>query len=154
MARDVFFKSPAFEAAINYDEASFGSATGAVTPWTVAVRDGAGADAGRLVGFEGPGALVIGMHGLKPDPSAARAVEITVFRAGDALRATRGDAQILAALERWLLRRGWRGNLIKRLKFTDAGDVAAIRAFWINQGFTHTLEESGRWDEHVSKRWR
>lgn len=154
MARHVFLKSPAFEAAINYDETSFGSATDHVTPWTVAVRDGAGADAGRLVGFEGPGALIIGMHGLKPDPSAARAVEITVFRAGDALRAVGGDAQILAALERWLLRQGWRGNIVKRLKFTESGDVVTIRAFWIAQGFAHVLEESGRWDEHVYKRWR
>ncbi|HQY27030.1 MAG TPA: hypothetical protein PLL45_19275, partial [Thermoflexales bacterium] len=61
---------------------------------------------------------------------------------------------ILAAFERWLTKRGWRGNIIKRLKFTDSIEVPVIRSFWIGQGFTHILEEAGLWDEHVTKRWR
>ena len=113
-----------------------------------------GIDAGRLVGFEGPGERVIAMHHLKPDETADRAVEITVFRVNEALRARRADGQILSAFERWLLKRGWRGNIIKRLKFTDPAEVPVIRSFWIGQGFTHILEEAGRWDEHVTKRWR
>lgn len=154
MARDVFLTTPAYEAAINYDEAAFGLSAGVASPWTVSVRDANGADAGRLVGFEGEAGLIIGMHGLKPDSTAGRAVEITVFRVNDALRAHRADGRLLSALERWLLKRGWRGNILKRMKFTDPAQVLDIRTFWVGQGFTHVLEETGRWDEHVFKRWR
>ncbi len=156
MLREVLFSTPAFVAAINLDETLFGVSPAAVTPWTISVRgaNGVDADAGRLVGFEGEAARVIAMHHLKPDATAGRAVEITVFRVNEALRAARADAQILSAFERWLIRRGWRGNIIKRLKFTDPIEVPVIRSFWIGQGFTHILEEAGHWDEHVIKRWR
>ncbi|MEO6061745.1 MAG: hypothetical protein ABIQ99_07400 [Thermoflexales bacterium] len=154
MLRDVLFSTPAFVAAINLDETLFGVSLAAVTPWTISVRGANGADAGRLVGFEGECARVVAMHHLKPDDTAARAVEITVFRVNEALRAARADAQILSAFERWLLKRNWRGNIIKRLKFTDPIEVPVIRSFWIGQGFTHILEEAGQWDEHVIKRWR
>lgn len=153
MARDVFLTTPAWTAAINYDETTFGRAA-APSPWTISIRGVDGADAGRLVGFEGDGESIIAMHHLKPDPSAVRAVEVTVFRVNDALREAGADARVLAAFERWLLKRGWRGNIIKRMKFTDAAQVPVIRTFWIAQGFTHALEEAGRWDEHVFKRWR
>jgi hypothetical protein len=154
MLREVFFSTPAFVAAIHLDETLFGVSPDALTPWTISVRGSDGSDAGRLVGFEGEGARVIAMHHLKPDDTAGRAVEITVFRVNEAIRAARADSQILSAFERWLLKRGWRGNIIKRLKFTDPIEVPVIRSFWIGQGFTHILEEAGYWDEHVTKRWR
>lgn len=154
MLREVFFSTPAFVAAIHLDETLFGVSPDALTPWTISVLGSDGSDAGRLVGFEGEGARVIAMHHLKPDDTAGRAVEITVFRVNEAIRAARADSQILSAFERWLLKRGWRGNIIKRLKFTDPIEVPVIRSFWIGQGFTHILEEAGYWDEHVTKRWR
>ncbi len=158
MAREVFFAKAAddgaIEAAINFDEATFGVAERGVSPWTIAISDGQ-KDLGRLVGFEGTGQTIIGMHQLKPDPSAKRGLEITVFRVSEALRATGLDAALFGAFERWLLRRGWRGNVIKRMKFTDPQLVVPIREFWVKRlGFELILAEDGKWDEHVVKRWR
>ncbi|MDW8352795.1 MAG: hypothetical protein RML99_12870 [Anaerolineae bacterium] len=158
MAREVFFSQVthvgAIEAAINFDELAFGISERGVSPWTVAIRDGQ-RDIGRLVGFEGVGQTIIGMHQLKPDPSAKRGLEITVFRVNDALRAAGLDATMFAAFERWLLKRGWRGNIVKKMKFTDPQLVVPIREFWVRRlGFELVLAEEGKWDEHVVKRWR
>lgn len=158
MARDVFFSkvtdAGTIEAAINFDETMFGLAECCVSPWTIAVHDGQ-RDIGRLVGFEGKGETIIGMHQLKPDPSARRGLEITVFRVSDPLRATGLDAALFAAFERWLLKRGWRGNIVKKMKFTDPQLVVPIREFWVKRlGFELILAEEGKWDEHVVKRWR
>lgn len=158
MARAVFFSKAVdgsmLEAAIHFDEATFGIAERGVSPWTIAIGDGQ-KDLGRLVGFEGAGQTIIGMHQLKPDPSAKRGLEITVFRVSEALRATGLDATLFGAFERWLLRRGWRGNVIKRMKFTDPQLVVPIREFWVKRlGFELILAEDGKWDEHVVKRWR
>jgi hypothetical protein len=117
MAREVSFtrtiESQPIEASINYDEAVL-SRMDAVSPWTISIHAGA-ADMGRLVGFEGEGQNIIGMHHLKPDPGAKRAVEITVFRVNDDLRARKLDADVFVAFERWLLKRGWRGNILKKV---------------------------------------
>jgi len=158
MAREVFFRKAAadggIEAAINFDESAFGIAAQGVSPWTIAIGDGR-RDLGRLVGFEGEGQTIIGMHRLKPDAAARRGLEITVFRASDDLRASGLDVALFRAFERWLLKRGWRGNLIKKLKFTDPQLVVPIREFWAKRlGFELILAEEGRWDEHVVKRWR
>lgn len=159
MARDVFFDRPlpsggALQAAINYDEAALGLCAGAVTPWTVAISVD-GADMGRMVGFEGDAQTILNMHHLKPDLSAKRGFEITVFRVREDLRASRLDAQVFAALERWLLKRGWRGSIVKLLKHTDPRQVVPVREFWVKTlGFELILAEEGRWDEHVVKRWR
>lgn len=158
MAREVFFSKAAgdsaIEAAINFDESAFGVSERGVSPWTIAIHDGQ-RDIGRLVGFEGQGQTIIGMHQLKPDPAAKRGLEITVFRVNDMLRATGLDATLFAAFERWLLKRGWRGNVIKKMKFTDPQLVVPIREFWVKRlGFELILAEEGKWDEHVVKRWR
>lgn len=159
MARDVFFdrvlpSGGALRAAINYDERALGVCAGSVTPWTVAISVD-GADVGRLVGFEGDAQTILSMHHLKPDLSAKRGFEITVFRVREDLRAGRLDAQVFAALERWLLRRGWRGSIVKLLKHTDPQQVIPVREFWVKTlGFELILAEEGRWDEHVVKRWR
>jgi hypothetical protein len=161
MPRETFFKRTiqtpegpiTIEAAINFDDAAFGKAIQAVTPWTIAVTDGH-KDVGRVVGFEGEGQLVLGMHPLKPDPSAQRAVDITVFRISDAMHSSRIDEAMFGAFERWLLKRGWRGNLVKNLYFTAAETVVPIRRFWIGLGFELVLSEQGKWGEHVVKRWR
>ncbi len=142
------------QAVINYDEAALGLCAGMVTPWTVAIS-AAGADLGRLVGYEGDAQTILNMHHLKPDLSAKRGFEITVFRVRDDLRAGRLDAQVFAALERWLLKRGWRGSIVKLLKHTDPQQVIPVREFWVKAlGFELILAEEGRWDEHVVKRWR
>ncbi|MCS6846646.1 MAG: hypothetical protein RMN52_02900, partial [Anaerolineae bacterium] len=87
--------------------------------------------------------------------AAKRGLEITVFRVNDALRTTGLDAALFGAFERWLLKRGWRGNVIKKMKFTDPQRVVPIREFWVKRlGFELILAEEGKWDEHVVKRWR
>lgn len=166
MARETFFthtithtiasgQSPvSMQASINFDETRFGIASQGVSPWTISISDGMH-DWGRLVGFEGDGQVIISMHGLKPDRAAARGVEMTVFRVNDDLRRLRLDAQIYQSFERWLLKRGWRGDVLKKLKFTDATQVVPIREFWVKTlGFELILAEEGKWDEHVVKRWR
>jgi hypothetical protein len=157
MARTVFYtrriEGRQIEAAVNYDETAFGQSPAAVTPWTISIHEGE-ADLGRLVGFEGEGASIIDMHHLKPDPDARRAVEITVFRVNDEMRTRRIDSDCFAAFERWLLKRGWRGDIIKVMKFTNAEMVIPIRRFWIGLGFELIVGEEGKWDEHVVKRWR
>ena len=162
MARDTFFTRSVnatqgnidVQASINFDESKFGIATGDISPWTIAVSDGT-RDVGRLVGFEGDGQTIIGMHGLKPDVAALRGVEMTVFRVNDDLRIHSLDVQVFGAFERWLLKRGWKGNLLKKLKFTNAQHVVPIREFWVKTlGFELVLAEDGKWDEHVVKRWR
>jgi hypothetical protein len=157
MARDVFYKRQVdqrqVEATMNYDEATFGLADGAVSPWTISIHVDE-TDLGRLVGFEGAGQTVIDMHHLKPDPSARRAVEITVFRANDDMRERKLDADVFAAFERWLLKRGWRGNIVKVMKFSDPNTVVPIRRFWLSLGFELVIWEEGKWDEHAVKRWR
>jgi len=164
MARDIFFtrslaSGALLQAAINYDEAALGLCVGAVTPWTVSISVD-GLDWGRLVGYEGDAQTILNMHHLKPDLSAKRGFEITVFRVRDDLRAEQGragrlDAQVFAALERWLLKRGWRGSIVKVLKHTDPQQVAPVREFWVKAlGFELILAEEGRWEEHVVKRWR
>lgn len=157
MAREVFFTRQVvdlgqIEAALNYDAEAFGTSSG-VTPWTISISDGA-KDLGRLVGFEGDGQTVIAMHGLKPDATAWRGAEITVFRVSDDLRERQLDAAVLGAFERWLLKRGWRGNILKKMKFTAAEQVVPVRTFWVRQGYELVLGEEGKWDEHVVKRWR
>ncbi|MDW8395961.1 MAG: hypothetical protein RMM31_06945 [Anaerolineae bacterium] len=141
------------QATLQFDDAAFGmSAT--PTPWTISINDG-GRDLGRIVGFEGDAATIAAMHNLKPDPSAERIVDMTVFRVHALLRERGLDAQAFAAFERWLLRRGWRGNIVKKLKFTDPAWVIPIREFWVKKlGFELILEVQGQWDEHVVKRWR
>ncbi len=161
MARETFMqrtfqiagRPTALEAAINFDESTFGKSPSVITPWTIAVSDGQ-RDLGRLVGFEGVGATIIAMHSLKPDGTAARAAEITVFRVDEPLRANRIDAAVFGAFERWLLKRGWRGNIIKKLAFTDARMVIPIRRFWVDLGFELVPGIEGKWEEHVVKRWR
>lgn len=157
MARVVFFTRQVeglgqIEATLNYDAEVFGTSSG-VTPWTISISDGA-KDLGRLVGFEGDGPTVIAMHGLKPDATARRGAEITVFRVNDDLRERTLDAAVLSAFERWLLKRGWRGNILKKMKFVAADQVVPVRTFWVRQGYELVLGEEGRWDEHVVKRWR
>ncbi|MCS7062258.1 MAG: hypothetical protein RMN25_14015 [Anaerolineae bacterium] len=159
MGREVFFNrrlesGAEVQAAINYDEAAFGRCVGAVTPWTVAISS-EGVDLGRLVGYEGDAQTILAMHHLKPDPSAKRGFEITVFRVRETVRTTRLDVHIFTALERWLLKRGWRGSIVKLLKHTDPQQVIPVRTFWVKTlGFELILAEEGRWDEHVVKRWR
>ncbi len=161
MAREVFFTRTVkldtgalqVEAAINYEAAKFGSDMTEVSPWTISINDGQ-RDLGRVVGFEGDGQKINGMHGVKPDEAAQRGCEITVFRMGQELIMNQLDALILSAFERWLLKRGWRGNLIKKLKFTDEKMVVPIRTFWVRNGYELVLAEEGKWDEHVVKRWR
>ena len=161
MAREVFFQRTVtldngtlqVEAAVNYDAAQFGIDPLAVSSWTVSINDGQ-RDLGRLVGFEGEGQKINGMHGLKPDEAAKRGCEITVFRMGQELIMNQLDVLILSAFERWLLKRGWRGNVVKRLKFTDEKMVVPIRTFWVRNGYELVLAEEGKWDEHVVKRWR
>ena len=159
MARDIILTrtlgtGAILEAAVNYDAVAFGVTAGAVTPWTVAVSVD-GVNVGRLVGYEGDARTILAMHHLKPDLSAKRGFEITVFRVGDDLRANRLDAEVFAALERWLLKRGWRGSIIKVMKYTDPLQVIPIREFWVKTlGFELILAEEGQWDEHVVKRWR
>ncbi len=159
MAREIFFdrllaSGAVIQAALNYDEAALGVCVSTVTPWTVAIS-AAGADLGRLVGYEGDAQTILNMHHLKPDLSAKRGFEITVFRVRDDLRTGRLDAQVFAALERWLLKRGWRGTIVKLLKHTDPQQVIPVREFWVKTlGFELVLAEEGRWDEHVVKRWR
>ncbi len=161
MARDIFFQSKLqvggqsleIEAAINYQSASFGVGADDISPWTLSINNGL-RDVGRLVGYEGAGEKIIAMHQLKPDPSAKRAIEITVFRVDDVLRDNKLDVTVFNAFERWLLKRGWRGNVIKKLKFTDASLVVPIRQMWIGMGFELVLGYEGQWDEHVVKRWR
>ena len=158
MAREIFFTQSVdgigrVEAAINYDDRVFGLTLTDVTPWTISISDGQ-KDLGRLVGFEGDGQTVIAMHGLRPDMTANRGAEMTVFRVNDDLRERKLDADVLSAFERWLLKRGWRGNLVKKMKFTVAQQVVPIRTFWVNQGYELVLGEDGKWDEHVVKRWR
>jgi GNAT superfamily N-acetyltransferase len=158
MAREVFFTKTTgdlgkIEASIQFDEGKFGEAGQGVTPWTVSINDGA-QDLGRIVGFEGEGQTIIAMHGLKPDLTARRGAEITVFRVNDDLRARGLDGEVLRALERWLLKRGWRGNVLKKMKFTAAEQVMPVRTFWVQQGYELVLMQEGKWDEHVVKRWR
>lgn len=161
MTRETFFeralKSDLEErqisAIISHDDRAFGRIDEGVTPWTIAVTDG-NRDLGRIIGFEGAGAVINGMHGLKPDAAALRGCEMTVYRMSDELVASKFDAAIFSAFERWLLKRGWRGNIVKRLKFTDAAMVVPIRTFWIKNGFELIPGEDGQWEEHVVKRWR
>ncbi len=141
------------EVTIQFDATTFGVSPTAITPWTIAVQAD-GRDIGRLVGFEGEGQRIIAMHGLKPDPTAKRGVEITVFRVSEAMRASQLDVAVISAFERWLLKQGWRGNILKRLKFTAADQVIPIRTFWVQQGFELVLAQPNQWDEHVIKRWR
>jgi hypothetical protein len=124
-----------------------------MAPWTISIHTN-GEDWGRLVGFEGQAQVIIGMHQLKPDPGATRAVEITVFRVNDELRARRMDAGVFAAFERWLLKRGWKGNIIKKLHFISHDVVIPIRRFWVSLGFELVPGEDGKWEEHAVKRWR
>ena len=143
-------------ATVQYDEARFGTALQQeISPWNIAVQIG-GRDMGRVVGFEGAGATILAMHHLKPDAAARRGCEITVFRMADELIAGGGAASLFSAFERWLLKRGWRGNIVKKLKFTAAEQVQPIRRFWLDQGFELVpyLEGDGGWDEHIVKRWR
>jgi hypothetical protein len=119
MARDVFYSKDVdgvgkVEATVVYDESAFGSVAGGVTPWTVSISAG-GKDLGRMVGFEGDGPTVIAMHGLRADVTAKRGAEITVFRVNEDLRALKLDGAVLSAYERWLLKRGWRGNVLKKM---------------------------------------
>ena len=152
MAREVFYSKLVdgigpIEAAVNYDETAFGTTTGSVTPWTVSINV-EGKDLGRLVGFEGDGQQIIAMHGLRPDIAARRGAEITVFRVNDTLRERKLDAAVLSAFERWMLKRGWRGNMLKKMKFTAAEQVVPIRTFWVQQGYELVLGQEGQWDEH------
>jgi hypothetical protein len=162
MARETFFtrnhaQLGAIEAAINFDDAVFGLNTEGVTPWTISINNNGkdlGRDLGRIVGFEGDGQVIIGMHQLKPDVAARRGCEITVFRMSNELVMNELDAPLLGAFERWLLKRGWRGNVIKKMKFSDEKLVVPIRTFWVRNGYELVLAEEGKWDEHVVKRWR
>lgn len=120
MAREVFFSKSVdgvgqIEATVVYDESAFGTVAGGVTPWTVSISAG-GKDLGRMVGFEGDGPTVIAMHGLRADVTAKRGAEITVFRVNDTLREKQLDSAVLTAYERWLLKRGWRGNVLKKME--------------------------------------
>jgi hypothetical protein len=162
MARETFFSrtvateigDKTIHASILFDDTRFGIDPAGVSPWTIAVSDG-DKDLGRLVGFEGDGQVIIAMHGLKPDKMAKRGVEMTVFRVNDDLRTLGLDVQVYSAFERWLLKRGWKGDVLKKLKFTDAALVVPIREFWVKRlGFELILAEDDKWDEHVVKRWR
>lgn len=158
MAREIFFTRThaelgPIEAAINFDETAFGLSVDSVTPWTTSISTN-GRDLGRIVGFEGDGQVIIGMHHLKPDVAARRGCEITVFRMSNDLVMNELDAPLLGAFERWLLKRGWRGNVIKKLKFSDEKFVVPIRTFWVRNGYELVLAEADQWDEHVVKRWR
>jgi hypothetical protein len=107
MARETFFSRTVstengdkiIHASILFDETRFGIDPAGVSPWTIA------------------------MHGLKPDKSAKRGVEMTVFRVNDDLRALGFDAQVYSAFERWLLKRGWKSDVLKKLKFMDTALV-------------------------------
>ena len=105
-----------------------------MSPWTVTISDGS-RDIGRLVGFEGSGATIIGMHGLKPDAAAVRACELTVYRMGELLVESKLDAAVFAALERWLLKRGWRGNIVKKPSHHIRGDGATCAPILARSGF-------------------
>ena len=158
MAHEIFFtrihaELGAIEAAINFDESQFGSTLTGVTPWTVSISDGS-KDLGRIVGFEGDGQVIIAMHHLKPDVAAKRGCEITVFRMSNELVINRLEAPLLSSFEHWMLRRGWKGDVLKKLKFSDERLVAPIRTFWVRNGYELVLAEDGKWDEHVVKRWR
>ena len=161
MAHEIFFKrtlqlegnSLNIEAAVNFDETQFGNTLTEVTPWTVSIRDGT-KDIGRIVGFEGDGQVVINMHKLKPDIVAKRGCEITVFRLGNELVMNQLDAPILSAFERWMLRRGWKGDILKKLKFSDERLVVPVRTLWVRNGYELVLAAEDKWDEHVVKRWR
>ncbi len=150
--------SEVLEAALNFDEAAFGVAHEGVSPWTISVSR-AGKDLGRVVGFEGDGQGIIGMHNLKPDAAAQRGCEITVYRMSQDLLDDKTAAAIFAAFERWLLKRGWRGNILKKLKHTREDMVLPVRRFWLDQGFElvplrEPADAHPGWDEHVVKRWR
>ncbi len=153
--QEVFFTKPIAESpvtgTIQFNAELFGVDDGP-SPFTISVSQ-EGRDLGRIVGFEGSAAKIIGMHGLKPDPHAVRGFEITVYRMGDVLVQNKLDAALFTALERWLLKRGWRGNVVKKLKFSDAAQVLPIRTFWLNLGF-ELITWTEQWDEHVIKRWR
>ena len=138
-------------ASIQFNGGEFARAEGP-SPFTVSIMAD-GKNAGRIVGFEGAGQKIMAMHALKPDPQAARGLEITVYRMGELLVQNKLDGAVFGALERWLLKTGWRGNIVKRLKYADAANVLPIRAFWLNQGF-ELLTWTNEWDEHVVKRWR
>jgi hypothetical protein len=161
MARDVFFDRTIqtdggplqIQAAISFNEQAFGTLGEGVTPWTISIHNGE-RDLGRIVGFEGLGSVINSMHSLKPDAAAARGCELTVYRMGDVLIQAHLDAAILAAFERWLLKRGWRGNIVKRMKFYSEEMVVPVRQFWIKNGYELIPGEEGKWDEHVVKRWR
>lgn len=153
MARVVFYSQAPIEAAVNFDEGVFGQPGDTIAPFTITVqRDGA--DIGRIVGFEGDGQQIIGMHQLKPDAAALRGCEITVFRMSSELIENTTAAKVLGAFERWLLKRGWRGNLVKKLKHTSEAMVVPVRRFWLDQGYELIPLVEGKWDEHVVKRWR
>ena len=155
MARDVFFRHLEYEGVILYDETKFGITTTEATPFTVSIHRKAepAKDAGRAVGYEGDGQMIIGMHGLRPDPTAHRGIELTVFRIDEPLREKDLHAEAFSALERWLIRRGWRGNIVKKLKYSDPIYVIPVRSFWDGLGF-ELVPWSPKWDEHVVKRWR
>ena len=158
MARENFFarnhnQLGSIQAAINFDEGKFGLDAEGVTPWTVSINVNE-KDLGRMVGFEGDGQRIIGMHHLKPDIAAKRGCEITVFRMSNDLVMNELDAPILSAFERWLLKRGWRGDVIKKMKFSDEKLVVPIRTFWVRNGYELVLAAEDKWDEHVVKRWR
>ena len=130
MAREVFFSRDVdgighIDATINFDETAFGLTLIGATPWTVSIHCD-DKDLGRIVGFEGDGQHIIGMHGLKPDVAAQRGAEMTVFRVNDGLRTHKLDAAVLSALERWLLKRGWRGNLVKKIRRQPGKDYDAL----------------------------
>jgi len=157
LATEVFFRHPEFTGTIFFDQAKLGLVADEITPFTISITrnapDAARRDAGRAVGYEGEAKKIIGMHGLKPDDTAARGFEMTVFRVDEDLRERGLHAEAFAALERWLLRRGWRGNIVKRLKYQDAILVIPIRTFWHELGF-ELVPWSPQWDEHVVKKWR
>lgn len=166
MAREVFYRrriaaavgEEELTATVQFDEARFGLTPPSVSPWNIAVQIG-GRDHGRIVGFEGEGATILSMHHLKADPAAQRGCEITVFRIADDLlvgETASPAAAVFSAFERWLLKRGWRGDIVKKLKFTAEEQVQPIRRFWIRQGFELVpfVEGADGWDEHVVKRWR
>jgi hypothetical protein len=166
MAREVFYTQKfsrengdeELTATMQYDEARFGIAEPDVSPWNIAVQVGE-RDCGRIVGFEGTGRIILAMHQLKADAAARRGCEITVFRMADVLLdggAGAPAAAVFSAFERWLLKHQWRGNIVKKLKFTAENQVHPIRRFWLAQGFELVpfSEGAGGWDEHVVKRWR
>jgi hypothetical protein len=166
MAREEFYRRKSavgdgaheLTATLHYDDTRFGAPPPTVSPWNIAVRLG-DQDFGRIVGFEGEGRTILDMHHLKADPAAQRGCEITVFRMADELLVGDGAspaAAVFSAFERWLLKRGWRGDIVKKLKFTAEDQVQPIRRFWLAQGFELVpfREGDGGWDEHVVKRWR